>query len=122
MPTLEDRVYTNERDIKAIYDRLGAVEDKSSGAWRTIAEQRDEMANVKADVRTLTDKVTGMEVDMKEQKISMKEQRRLLKVIVILLVVYGVISVGFFIYIWRHDADLAKSLLTFGTMVGGAIA
>ena len=137
MPTLEERVYANERDIKKIYetdikniyDRLGKVEDKSSGAWKTIGEQRSELSQVKqeiSDLRTdigaLNDRIGGLEVDMKEQKIASKDNKRMLKAIIILLAVYGVIAVGFFIYIWRHDADLAKGLLTLGITVGGAIA
>ncbi len=121
MPDLETRVYNNERDIKQLFDRMGKVEDKSSGAWKTIGEQKTELSQVKADVKVLTDKVTSMEVDMKEQKLAMKQQNRMLKVIITLLAVYGVISLGFFIYIWRHDAELAKGIMSFGAGVAGAL-
>ena len=105
---LQQRVFRAEKDITILYDRMGKVEDKASSAWKTINE-------VKNTVHELVE-------DVKDLKVSQKGINRSVKRLSVLVGVLTVVSIFFFIYIWRHDAELAKSIVTLGTLVGNAIA
>lgn len=126
---LDDRMWHCEQDIKNIVDRLGKVEDKSSSAWKTINKVNSdvegltqEMNAVKKNVSDLSARFTKMEVDMKEQKIAVNSIQKLLKIIAVLLVFMIIISVVFFVYIWKNDAELAKGILTLGGTVSKTLS
>ena len=104
MDSLETRVMQLEQNQIMLFDRMGKVEDKASSAWKTINE-------VKEDVRELKE-------DMKEMKVGQSKQNKILKTLCIVMCILTVIVAGFFIYIWKHDAELAKSILTLGTTIG----
>lgn len=97
-----------ESDQIRLFDRMGKVEDKASSAWKMINE-------VKEDVRELKE-------DMKEMKLAQAKQGKVLKTLCIVMCVLTVIVGGFFVYIWRHDAELAKSILSLGTTIGSLVA
>ena len=125
---LSDRVWKCEQDIASILDRLGTVENKSAGAWRTIAEVnsdvktlRAEIGSVKKDVETLRDRFGKMEIDMKENKSTMASMLKLMRIMMVVLVFVAAISIGFFAYIWKHDAELAKSILALGSTVSKVV-
>ena len=103
-----ERLGKLEANQNELYDRMGKVEDKASSAWKTINE-------VKVDVKELKE-------DMKEMKLAQGKQGKVLKAVCIVMSVLTVIVAGFFIYIWRHDAELAKSIVSLGTLIGSALA
>lgn len=106
----EDRLNKMQGDLQCLFDRMGKVEDKASGAWKTINE-----VNTKVD--NLDKRVQGLEYDVKEVKVSQDKMGKTLKVITVICSITLVISLGFFAYIWKHDAELAKSILALGTSV-----
>ena len=57
----ETRLYNLERDNADIRDRLGKVEDKAEGAWKTIKETKE-------DVGDLYDKIEELTKDVQEVK------------------------------------------------------
>ena len=112
---IETRVDKIEENILRIVDRLSKVEDKSAGAWNTIREINGRMDNLEKRMET-------METDMKQIKSEQISIGKSIKVLIGIVSVLCVISIGFFIYIWRHDADLAKSILTLGSTIAGVVA
>lgn len=112
---IEQRVYTLEQDIKALYDRMGKVEDKAAGAWNTIREINGRMDKIEKRMETV-------EADVKQIKSEQGSMSKKLTAIMVILSVLGVICLGFFVYIWRHDTELAKSILTLGTTIGSIVA
>ena len=108
MDALETRVMNLEQNQIKLFDRMGKVEDKASAAWKMINE-------VKEDVKELKE-------DMKEMKLAQAKQGKVLKTLCIVMCVLTVIVGGFFVYIWRHDAELAKSILSLGTTIGSIVA
>lgn len=128
MVDLDTRVFQCEKDIKDLIAKYSAVEDKVKGAWKTIGEVnvevgnlRTEIGQVKKDVETLQKRFTNMEIDMKETKTTMTSMLRLIKIMMIVLIFVGAISIGFFVYIWKHDAELATSILTLGSAMSKAL-
>jgi len=112
---LEQRVFTLETDIKHLFDRMGKVEDKAASAWNTIREVNQRMDKIEKRMETV-------EADVKQIKSEQGSMSKMLKALVIMVSIMGVICVGFFVYIWRHDAELAKSILTLGTTIGKIVA
>lgn len=112
---LEQRVFTLETDIKHLFDRMGKVEDKAASAWNTIREVNQRMDKIEKRMETV-------EADVKQIKSEQAGMSKKLTSIVVILSVLGVICIGFFVYIWRHDAELAKSILTLGTTIGKIVA
>lgn len=110
----EQRIHEIEKDLISVHDRLGKVEDKASGAWKTIGEINGRMDKMEKRMESL-------EVDVKSVKSEQMGITKKLKVLIAMVAVIGVISVGFFIYIWRHDAELAKGILTLGASVSKAV-
>lgn len=108
MDGIETRVFTLEQNVTKLFDRMGKVEDKASAAWKMIND-------VKEDVKELKE-------DMKEMKLAQAKQGKVLKILCIVMCILTVIVGGFFIYIWRHDAELAKSILSLGTTIGSLVA
>ena len=80
----DSRIYQCERDIKEIVDRLGKVEDKASGAWKTIGEINGRMDKIEA-------KVDGLEKDVKELKVGQERLHDTVRWVVKGLIVLGVI-------------------------------
>lgn len=60
--------------------------------------------------------------DVKVMKSQQRSDSIKMKVILALVSVSLVISIGFFIYIWRHDRELAKELLSFGVTFTKTVA
>lgn len=125
---IEAVIHDIQKDLITVHDRLGKVEDKAAGAWNTIREINADVSRLREDVKglrrdlvSLTDRFTKMEADVKEQKQTIKTMSVLVKVLIGISVFTSVVSIGFFIYIWRHDAELAKGLLTLGSAVTGVI-
>lgn len=112
---LEQRVFTLETDIKHLFDRMGKVEDKAASAWNTIREVNQRMDKIEKRMETV-------ESDVKQIKSEQAGMSKKLTSIVVILSVLGVICIGFFVYIWKHDAELAKSILTLGTTIGKIVA
>ena len=84
MPDTESRLYTVERDIKEIVDRLGKVEDKASGAWNTIREINGRMDKIEAKVET-------MERDVKELKVGQDKLYTIVKWVVKGTIILGAV-------------------------------
>ncbi len=104
LESLVARVSTLESNQTNLFDRMGKVEDKAKGAWNTINEVKKDM--------------NEMKLDMKEMKLAQNKHGKTLKVLCVIMCILTVIVGGFFVYIWRHDAELAKSIITLGTTVG----
>jgi len=101
---LDSRVYTCERDIKDIVDRLGKVEDKASGAWKTIGEINSRMDKIET-------KVDGLEVDVKEIKASQDSTNKKLKWIIRALVVIGVIILTVGVVAIKNGSDIPEKVV-----------
>lgn len=112
---MRHRISRLEEDNVSTHDRLGKVEDKCSGAWKTINEQKTEIRDMREEMRQMRNKLDGVEADVKSLKQAQNRNENLLKVIIALLCLCLVICVSFFVYIWRHDAELAKSILALGS-------
>lgn len=97
------RVSTLESNDIVLFDRMGKVEDKAKGAWNTINEVKKDMNELKQD--------------MKEMKVAQGRQGKTLKILCVIMCILTVIVGGFFVYIWRHDAELAKAILSLGATV-----
>ena len=112
---LEQRVQKLEDNQTFLFDRMGKVEDKTDSAWHTLRETKGEIATLKQEVEEL-------KADVKQMKSEQASMSRKLTAIMVILSVLGVICLGFFVYIWRHDTELAKSILTLGTTIGTIVA
>lgn len=112
---LEERIRDLERNQTALFDRMGKVEDKAASAWNTIREVNQRMDKIEKRMETV-------EADVKQIKSEQAGMSKKLTAIMVILSVLGVICLGFFVYIWRHDTELAKSILTLGTTIGKIVA
>ncbi len=112
---LEERIRDLERNQTTLFDRMGKVEDKTDSAWHTLRE-------TKGDIATLRQEVKELKADVKQMKSEQAGMSKKLTAIMVILSVLGVICLGFFVYIWRHDAELAKSILTLGSTIGSIVA
>lgn len=126
---LEERVHEIEKNQLDIYARLGKVEDKASGAWKTIAEVNNRMdqmehriGKVEEGISHLQDENKVIKEDVKIVKSQQGGINRKLKILIAVVSVLSVISVGFFVYIWKHDAELAKSILALGSTIAKTVA
>ena len=141
----EQRILGLEEATRRQEGLIAAAEDKASSAWKSINEVKDDVRKLNGEVEELgrnvktvmdtqaaTDKrigkiETGMEnirqdnAEIKQDSKIAKSQQKyailFLKIILILLAVLVAINIIFFVYIWHHNSDLAKELLTFGTSV-----
>lgn len=111
----ESRLQNLENARAEITSRLGKVEDKASGAWKTIGETRGEVADLRKEVDEL-------KKDVKEMKSMQDSAGKTLKILVGVVAGLCVVVGGFLVYIWKHDAELAKSILGLGSMIGNIIA
>lgn len=116
------RISHLETDSVEMHDRMGKVEDKCSGAWKTINEQKTEIRELREDMRQMRTKLESVEIDVKDLKLTNTKNSRLLKVIIALLSVCLVICGAFFIYIWKHDAELARAVLSLGSTIATNVA
>lgn len=121
MPDIDVRVDRLEVNYTKLVDRLSKVEDKSAGAWNTIREVNGRMDKLEDTVREIKKEQQGIKEDVKIMKQQQSDTNRTLKVLVGVVSVLCVICIGFFVYIWRHDAELAKSILTLGSTVAHAV-
>ena len=112
---LEQRVLIVEQDVKNLLDRMGKVEDKAAGAWNTIREVNQRMDKIERRMETV-------EADVKQIKSEQQSINKSLKVLIGLVAGLGVIVAGFLVYIWKHDAELAQSILGLGSMIGKIVA
>ena len=119
---LDQRVFALEQNVTKLFDRMGKVEDKASGAWKTITETHDRMGRMERRMDKMESKLDSLEVDVKDLKTTVKGISKSVKVLAVLIGIVSVISLGFFVYIWRHDAELAKSIVSLGTLIGKALA
>lgn len=111
------RISHLENDSVEIHDRMGRVEDKCSGAWKTIAETKDDFRQFKDEVKK---DMNALRDDIKELKAKERQKSILL---VILLIVSGfslLVSIVFFISIWKNDRQTAEALLALGGTAGKA--
>lgn len=115
MDVFEHRLFEAEKSIKELYYRMGNVEDEAKGAWNTIRE-------VNKHMEEMDKRIDNLEKDVKDVKVNINKSNKTLKALVIVMSVLTVIVGGFFIYIWKHDAELAKSILTLGTTIGKLVA
>ena len=125
---LDARVDRLEQQYTAMVDRISKVEDKSAGAWNTIREVNgrmdrleDTVKDIKKEQQDIKKEQQGIKEDVKIMKQQQNDTNKTLKVLVGVVSVLCVICIGFFIYIWRHDAELAKSILTLGSTVAHAV-
>lgn len=111
---LESRIQKLEGNQTILFDRMGKVEDKTDSAWHTLRETKTEITGLRKEVDEL-------KTDVKQMKSEQESMAKLLKILIVMVAFLGVICVGFFVYIWRHDAELAQSILTLGGAVSKAI-
>lgn len=111
----EARIQRIEETQKDIYARLGKVEDKSDGAWHTIREINGRMDK-------LEERMKRLEADVKQVKSTQETINRSLKILIGVVAALGIVVGGFLVYIWKHDAQLAQSILGLGSMIGKIVA
>ena len=70
----------------------------------------------------ITDENKVIKEDVKIVKSQQGGINRKLKILLAVVSVLSVISVGFFVYIWKHDAELAKSILALGSTIAKTVA
>ena len=125
----EQKLHDFELKLLNVFERLGKVEDKASGAWKTIAEVNNRMDQMEHRIRKVEEGISSLQdenkvikEDVKIVKVQQNGINKKLKVLIGVVSVLSVISLGFFVYIWRHDAELAKSILSLGTTVVKTVA
>lgn len=126
---IDTRVYNLEQTVTSICDRLGKVEDKASGAWKTISEINGRMDNMEKRIEKVEEGITALKKEnqvIKEDVKIVKEGQngiqKSLKILIGIVSVLSVISSGSFVYIWKHDAELAKSILSLGSTIAKIVA
>lgn len=110
----ERRLQRLESSVESLSLRLGEAEDKAKGAWRTIGEINGRMDKMEKRIET-------MEADVKQIKSEQASMNKSLKVLIGVVAGLCVIVGGFLVYIWKHDAELAKSILGLCSMIGQII-
>lgn len=111
----EERLQRLEQSVESLASRMGKVEDKAASAWNTIREVNQRMDKIEKRMETV-------ETDVKQIKSEQASMNKSLKVLIGVVAGLCVIVGGFLVYIWKHDADLAKSILGLGSMIGQIIA
>jgi len=107
---LYDKIDELDRSVKAIMASQKNMDDR-------ISELEKQIRAVDARISSLEQKFQEMREDVKVVKSKQKVDSILLRVVLALLVFSIAVTFVFFIYIFRHDKDLAKELLTFGMTV-----
>ena len=125
----ETRIQDLEVTSRDHAGRIAKVEDKTDSAWHRIRETQQDISRLNDKVdeldKNVKDVQKGLVVvneDVKVMKSQQKSDSIKMKVILALVSVSLVISIGFFIYIWRHDRELAKELLSFGVTFTKTVA
>ena len=111
----EARIQSLEQFRAEFSARMGKVEDKSDGAWHTIREINGRMDK-------LEERMKRLEADVKQVKSTQESINRSLKILIGVVTGLGIIVAGFLVYIWKHDAQLAQSILGLGSMIGKIVA
>jgi len=131
----EERIHSLEESSRRHEGLILAAEDKASSAWKTISEVKNEVADLSDKVEELDNNVRTvmttqedanrrlgsvetMTKKINEDNVVAKNRQKvsilILKIILALVVFLAVVNVIFFVYIWNHDRELAKELLSFG--------
>ena len=131
----EERIRSLEEASRKHEGLILAAEDKASGAWKTIAKVQDDLGDLydKVDeldqnVKTIMasqsnidkslEKVDTMASKINEDNVVAKSQQKvsgfLLKILLILVAILVLFNVIFFVYVWTHDPELAREMLSFG--------
>ena len=141
----EERIRGLENTARKHEGDIAKLADKTESAWHTIRETKDDVTkistkvdeldkNVKTilDTQAATDKriekiEDGMAAIQKDNaeikqdsKISKSQQKFAIVILKIILAVVAFLAVAniiFFIYIWTHNSELAKEILSFGSDV-----
>lgn len=138
----EERLRSLEESSRKHEGLISAAEDKASSAWKTIVKVQedvgdifDKMEEMDNNVKTVmvnqasTDKrMDNMETKMNgiyEDSVVAKSNRKLgLLLLKILLGGVGVvllINIAMLIYLWTHNPELAKEIVSFGKTAVEAI-
>ena len=125
----ETRIQRLEQSVESLCSRMGKVEDKAEGAWKTIRETKEDVGDLydKVDeldrnMKTMMEKQNVLETDMKIVKSEQADIHKTLKVMTGGLIFLGVITTAFLIFMWRKDAALVKEILSFGALVTSTVA
>lgn len=117
----ETRILDLEVTSRDHEGKIAKLDDKAESAWHRIRETQQDISRLNDKVdeldKNVKDVQKGLVVvneDVKVMKSQQKSDSLKMKVIILIVSVSLVISIGFFIYIWRHDRELAKELLSFG--------
>jgi len=131
----EERIRSLEESVRSQGMLVSSAEDKASGAWKMITEVKNEVADLSdkvgeldTNVRTVmttqeetSKRLTGVETLTKkinEDNVIAKNRQKIailiLKIILCVVLFLAVVNVIFFVYIWNHNQELAKELLSFG--------
>lgn len=142
LKTHEERIQKLEEASRKHEGLISAAEDKASSAWKTIVKVQedvgdifDKMDEMDKNVKTVmfnqasTDKrMDNMETKMNviyEDSVVAKSNRKLgLLLLKILLIAVGVVlimNIAFLIYMWTHNPELAKEIVSFGKSAVEAI-
>lgn len=104
---LYDKIDELDRSVKAIMASQKNMDDR-------ISELEKQVREVDRRISKLEEQFQEMREDMKIVKSKQKVDSVILRVVLALLVFSVAVTIVFFIYIFRHDRELAKELLTFG--------
>lgn len=106
---LRKRVAEHDSILGAIRERLGRVEDSVASSWHVINENKDDLKKFREEMR---EDMNELREDMKDLKAKEEKRAKDMKFIKAVVSILAIISIGFFIYIWRNDKELAMGLLT----------
>ena len=138
----EERIRSLEESSRKHEGLISAAEDKASSAWKTIVKVQedvgdifDKMDEMDKNVKTVmvnqasTDKrMDNMETKMNviyEDSVVAKSNRKLglllLKILLGGVAAVLIINIAFLIYMWTHNPELAKEVMSFGKAAVEAI-
>lgn len=138
----ETRLQDLERDSKRHGELISSAEDKASSAWKMINEVKKEVGDLtdkvdeldnnvrtvmstQADTNTRLAEVESMTRKINEDNVVAKSRQKIailiLKIILAVVAFLAVVNIIFFVYIWNHNQELARELLTFGASVVKAV-
>lgn len=111
----EERIQRLEQSVESLSSRMGKTEDKASGAWKTIQEINGRMDKMEK-------RMENVEADVKQIKSEQASINKSLKILIGVVTGLCIVVGGFLVYIWKHDAELAQSILGLGSMIGKIVA
>lgn len=111
-----------QEDVGDLYDKIDELDRSVKAIMASQQNMDNRISELEKQVREVGEKISDLEEKFQETREDMKVVKSkqnidsiILRVVLALLVFSIGVTVVFFIYIFRHDRELARELLTFGT-------